>query len=108
METTTYLRRPFYVEVVEITEDNIEEVSKKIGDLRHDDKGTPYIQVNRDILPSMHQVYLGFFMTVMGKNVRCYSPELFREQFTAKTDAIDEWVTFLNKDLEPKASANGR
>jgi hypothetical protein len=106
MDTTTYLRRPFYIEAVEITAENIEEVAKLVGEIRHNDDG-PYIQVNRDILPNMHQVYIGFFMTKMGKNIRCYSPELFREQFTPKTDAIDEWVSFVNKDVEPRV-ANGR
>lgn len=107
MEMTTYLRRPFYIEAVEITKENIAEVAKLVGELREGDQG-PYIQVDRNILPNMHQVYVGFFMTKMGKNVRCYSPELFHEQFTPKTEPIDEWVRFLNKDLEPRTSVNAR
>jgi hypothetical protein len=107
MEMKTFLRRPFYIEAVEITADNIEEIAKMVGELKHNENG-PYIQVDRNILPNMHQVYIGFFMTKMGKNVRCYSPELFNEQFTPKTGPIDDWVLFLNKDLKPKADANGR
>lgn len=107
MEMSTFLRRPFYIEAVEITKENIEEVAKKVGELRHSEEHGTYIQVNRDILPNMHQVFVGYFMTKMGKNVRCYSPELFHEQFTPKTDAIDEWVSFVNKDVEPRV-VNGR
>lgn len=107
MDTTTFLRRPFYIEAVEITKENITEIAPMIGELREGDQGL-YIEVDRKILPNMHQVFVGFFMTKMGKHIRCYSPEVFQEQFTPKTDAIDEWVSFVNKDIEPKASANGR
>lgn len=110
METTTFLRRPFYIEATEITVDNIEEVAKLIGDLKHSEEGLyvgPYIQVDRAKLPTMHQVYPGFFITKMGKNLRCYSPEVFHEQFTPKTGAISEWVDFVNRDLEGRVAASG-
>lgn len=95
MDFTTFVRKPFVVEAVEITEDNIEEVAKYIGDIREREDGTKYILVDTRLVPNVERVYTGFFMTKMGENVRCYSKKIFREQFTEKTDEIQPWLDFM-------------
>lgn len=97
MEMTKYARKPFFVDAVEITADNIEEVAKDVGDLRSKDDGTPYILVDRRLVPNVTRVYIGFFMTKMGDNVRCYSRKVFKEQFVKSNDNIQTWVEFLEK-----------
>ena len=97
MEMTKYARKPFFVDAVEITADNIEEVAKDVGDLRSKDDGTPYILVDRRLVPNVTRVYIGFFMTKMGDNVRCYSRKVFKEQFVKNNDNIQTWVEFLEK-----------
>lgn len=101
MDFTTYVRKPFSVEAVEITVDNIEEVASFIGTLRHKDNGQPYIQVNPRLIPNIYRVYPGFWMTKMGDNVRCYSKRIFNEQFVESTDEIESWVQYLNGNQEP-------
>lgn len=96
MEFNTFVRKPFKVEAVEITEDNIEELAEFIGELREKDNGTPYIQVDRRLVPNIFRVYPGFWMTRMGDNIRCYSKKIFNEQFTQTTPEIDVWVNFMN------------
>jgi hypothetical protein len=96
MEFQTFVRRPFVVQAVEITKDNIEEVAKSVGDLRHKEDGTPYILVDRRLVPNVVRVYIGFFMTKMGENVRCYSAKIFKEQFIAHTDKIQPWLDYLD------------
>ena len=81
MQFTTFVRKPFVVEAVEVTADNIAEVAKYVGDLREEDDGTQYILVDRRLVPNIARVYTGFYMTKMGKNVRCYSRKIFRDQF---------------------------
>lgn len=81
MEFNTYVRKPFVVEAVEITEENIEEVAEFVGTIRHKEDGTKYIFVDRRLVPNLFRVYPGFFMTRMGDNVRCYSPKIFNDQF---------------------------
>ena len=81
MEFTTFVRKPFVVQAVEVTADNIEEVAKYIGDVREREDGTKYILVDGRLVPNVERVYPGFFMTKMGENVRCYSRKIFREQF---------------------------
>lgn len=92
---TTFVRKPFVVEAVEITEDNIEEVANYVGDLRHKEDGTPYILVDRRLVPNVERVYPGYFMTKMGENVRCYSRRIFKEQFMVQTEQIKPWVDFM-------------
>lgn len=81
LDFKTFGRRPFYVDAVQVTEQNIEEVAKFVGEMRAKDDGTPYILVDRRVVPNVHRVYPGWWMTKMGDNVRCYSGRIFDEQF---------------------------
>jgi hypothetical protein len=85
LEFTSYSRKPFDVEAVQITKENIEEVARFIGTVEHKEDGTPYIFVDRRILPQLHRVYPGFWMTKMGDQIRCFSGRIFDEQFEPKT-----------------------
>jgi hypothetical protein len=96
MDFATFVRKPFVVEAVEVTTANIAEVAKYVGDLREKEDGTPYILVDRRLVPNVFRVYPGFFMTKMGENVRCYSRKIFKEQFTETDEKINAWVEFMN------------
>lgn len=95
MDFTTFVRKPFVVEAIEITTDNIEDVAKYIGDVREREDGTKYILVDRRLVPNVEKVYPGFFMTKMGENIRCYSRKIFKEQFIEKTPEIEPWLDFM-------------
>lgn len=101
LDLNTFVRKPFTVEAVEITPENIEEVSKFVGELKKKEDGTPFILVDRRIVPNVHRVYPGFWMTRMGDNIRCYASHIFTDQFTESTPAIMEWVDFLNGSKDP-------
>jgi hypothetical protein len=98
MNFTTFVRKPFVVDAVEVTAENISEVAKYVGDLREKEDGTPYILVDRRLVPNVFRVYPGFFMTKMGENVRCYSRKIFREQFIVQTPEIKPWVEVMAKN----------
>lgn len=83
MELTKFIRKPFTVEGVEITESNIAEIAELVGSLKIDDKGTQYIALNRRLVPNVGRAYVGWFMTQMGDNVRVYSPTIFKKEFVA-------------------------
>ncbi len=95
MELTPYVRKPFKVQAVEITADNIAEVARYVGDLEHREDGTPYILVDRRKVPNLNKVYIGFFMTKMGENVRCFSRRIFLDQFMNLDDTVQPWLDFL-------------
>lgn len=80
MEFSKFVRRPFAVEAVEITKLNIEEIARLVGELRVKE-GVIYISLDRRIIPNVGQAYVGWWMTRMGDNYRCYSPKTFNHQF---------------------------
>jgi hypothetical protein len=105
MEMSTFVRKPFTVEAVEVTEDNIEEIAQYVGELRHKDNGTPFIHVDRRLVPNIYRVYPGFWMTKMGDNIRCYSKKIFQDQFLPTDPEIEKWIDFLNGE-DAKATAD--
>lgn len=98
MDFTTFVRKPFTVQAVEITAENIEEVSKLVGDLKEKEDGTPYILVDNRLIPNVPKVYIGYFMTKMGENIRCYSRKIFNDQFVEMDENSEAWVRYMNGD----------
>lgn len=106
MEFTTFVRKPFEVQAIEVTKDNIEEVATFVGDLKHKDDGTPYILVDRRIVPNVPKVYVGFWMTKMGDNIRVYSRNIFNSQFVEADEHVQAWLNYLNGDANAFANVN--
>lgn len=106
VELTSFVRKPFIVEAVEITTDNIADIAELVGTLRGKGTGQPYIQVDRRLVPNVFKVYPGFWMTKMGDNIRCYSNHIFRSQFVENNDQIKGLLEEIG--TEPvKPSENG-
>lgn len=99
MEFTNFVRKPFVIEAVEVTTDNIEEIAEEVGKLREKFDGTPYIRVDRKRVPNIDNVYPGFYMTRMGDNIRCYSRRAFRQQFIEATPDVEKLVALLNDEV---------
>ena len=101
MNFQTFTRKPFVVEAVEITEENIDEVAKLIGvdgEVREKD-GAKYIVVDKRIVPNIHRATPGWWLTRMGDNLRCYSPKIFTDQFELATPAVA--YEFVMKQEDP-------
>lgn len=97
MEYSNYTRKPFKVDAIEITDDNIEEISHLIGELRENTvNGGFYIHVNKRLVPNVWKVYPGFFMTKMGDNVRCYTRKIFLDQFVLSDEHTNSWCDYIN------------
>lgn len=96
MDYTTFVRKPFTVEAVQVTPENIAEIAEFVGELAtREEDGTVYIKVNKKKIPNVFQVFVGYWVTKMGSNIRCYSPKVFAQQFTENTEDIDRWVKFI-------------
>lgn len=81
----TFVRKPFEIEAVEITSDNIEQIAPMVGKLDKDQKtGTPFIEVDKELVPNMTRVWPGYWLTKMGDNIRCYASRVFADQFMEK------------------------
>lgn len=99
MKFTTFVRKPFMVEAVEITEENIAEVAQHVGALREKEDGTHYINVDRRLFPNIYKVHPGFWMTMMGDNVRCYSKQVFKKQFVESNPELAAWFETLSEHI---------
>lgn len=82
MEFSQYIRKPFKVEAIEITDDNFMEIAKLVGEPRTKN-GVAFIALDRRVVPNVSRAFVGWFMTKLGDNYRCYSPKVFNEQFVA-------------------------
>lgn len=102
MDFTKFVRKPFVVEAVEITAENIEDVAKEVGTVRKMQDGTPYISVDRRLSLNVEKVYIGFWLTKIGSNIRCYSKKIFNNQFVQMCPEIEKWVNDLDSALSNK------
>lgn len=96
MEFTHFVRRPFAVEAVEITEANLQEVAKLVGTVRTLD-GVTFISCDRRIVPNIRRAYVGWYLTRLGDSFRCYSPTVFLSQFV---DFVPEVTFTFEQDAE--------
>jgi hypothetical protein len=105
MEFSEFVRKPFVVEAVEVTTDNIAEIAKYVGEVREKEDGTPFILVDRRLIPNVFRVFPGYWMTRMGDHIRCYSRKIFYEQFVESTPELQAWVDFMDgKTVEEVAA----
>lgn len=92
-----YVRKPFTVQAVMLTTDNIAAAAPMIGQLDKKPDGTPFIEVDPKKVPHVNRVFPGFYLTKMGKRIHCYSPKAFANQFLEPYDGLVEWVNEMNE-----------
>lgn len=94
----TYVRTPFRIQALRITEKNIETVAEKVGTVETEESGRKVIILNPDIVQSVGKAYAGWWLTIMDKRYRCYAPRVFERQFMKAPDgAVTSWK-FLDDD----------
>jgi len=96
LEFNEFIRKPFVVEAVLITEENIASIANFVGEVQTSADGTSFIRVDPNLVPNVTRVFPGHFMTRMGDHIRCYTPKVFLDQFTEVTPPIREWVEHVN------------
>jgi len=91
-----FVRKPFKVRATLVTPENMEELSKHIGEVRTNDEGEKYIFVDKRLVPNVNRVFVGFWVTQFGDNVRCFSDKSFRKQFTEYTE---DWAAYFEEPI---------
>lgn len=105
-----YVREPFAVEAVQITEENMEEIAKLIGLGIRVKNDVKYIALDRRVVPNISRAYIGWWVTSLSDNLRCYSPKVFAEQFMAIPESNEISWSFngeledTSADFEPEES----
>ena len=103
---TNFVRTPFRVKALEITEENIEQVAKLIGEVRSKGKNK-YIATDRRIIPNVPRAHIGWFLTEHADNYRCYHPDVFNSQFRQMPDGDTVSFVFDLEDDEAPATIVG-
>lgn len=86
-----YIRKPFVVEAIQITPENIESIASVLGELKEKDN-EKWILIDRRIIPNIRKAYYGWWVTRLDDNYRCYSPKVFEKEFMEYTE---EWAAYV-------------
>jgi len=95
-----FVRKPFVVEAVLVTKQNIADIAEFIGTLELEGDRAPYIQVDSRLVPNVVRVYPGYWMTRIGDNFRCYSKKIFNDQFTLCTNNMKIGLVYFGVPVD--------
>lgn len=86
MDFTTFIRRPFKVEAIEVTDENFDQIAELTGTVTENNDGVKCIDTDRKIVQNVFRIYVGFWVTKMGENLRGYSAKTFNEMFVKESE----------------------
>lgn len=83
MKTSKFARKPFYVDAVRVSEDNIEEVAAWCqGEVLEDEEGRHIkVRVHRPLTDRQTKAYLGDWVLFAGTGFKVYVPKAFDKSF---------------------------
>lgn len=84
MKTHKFARKPFYVDAVRVSEENIEEVAKWCnGDVQTDSSEGLYIKVrvHRPLTDRQTKAFIGDWVLFAGSGFKVYTPKAFDKSF---------------------------
>lgn len=87
LQTEKYSRKPFDVEAVQVTEENIDTVAKWCGgEVRSDNHKNRtvryiYLEVNKVFSERQKKALIGDYVLKNGKSFKCYMAKAFRDCF---------------------------
>ena len=100
MDFNHFVRKPFMVTATQITEANIHEIAALgIGEVKEKD-GVLYIALDRRVIPNIRKAYVGWWVTKLDDNIRCYSQKVFENEFV---QYAEEWAGWFDMTEAPAA-----
>ena len=103
----TFVRTPFKIEAVEVTEENIHQIAEMLGSKIFTDTrtGSTFIGVDNDQMPGIYRIYAGFWVTKMGHRFRAYSQQRFLKEFIRLSAGVEGWVKMAESEVEKSLSS---
>lgn len=104
METIKFVRRPFYIDAVQVTEENIEEVAKWCGgDVRTNSDARKYIKVrvHRPFGDRQTQAFIGDWVLYSVSGYKVYTPRAFANAFEEAVLKDDNGDGMVIESSEP-------
>lgn len=84
LEIGKYVRKPFHIDAVRVTDENIGEVASwASGEVRTDSDGSKYVKVrvHHPLNPRQTQAYVGDWVLFAGTGYKVYTPKAFTNSF---------------------------
>ena len=102
LDYQTFVRTPFKIEAVEVTDENLTQIAEMLGSKVFTDTrtGNNFIGVDNDQMPGIYRIYAGFWVTKMGHRFRAYSQQRFLKEFVKLTDGVAGWVKMAENEVE--------
>lgn len=100
LKTEKFARKPFYVDAVQITEGNMQDVAKWCqGKVESTDAGENYIKVrvHRPLNERQTKAFVNDWILFAGSGYKVYTPKAFNQSFERVTD-VDEHFDSAVKD----------
>lgn len=83
IQTATYVKKPLYVEAIQVSAENMEEVAKWCTSNIMDNDGSKYIKVrvNRPLNQRQTQAFIGDWILYTDLGYKVYTPKSFEANF---------------------------
>lgn len=100
LETVKYVRKPFYIDAVQVTAENLADVAKWAdGDVRSDENAKYiHVRVHRPINDRQSKAYVGDWVLYAGTGFKVYTPKAFAQSFELAPDDAVPLVSEKKKD----------
>ena len=107
LDYQTFVRTPFKIEAVEVTDENLSHIAEMLGSKVFTDTrtGNNFIGVDNEQMPGTYRIYAGFWVTKMGHRFRAYSQQRFLKEFVRLTDGVAGWVKMAEGEVERSISS---
>lgn len=94
--TSRFVRNPFYVDAVQVTEENIADVSEWVkGPINTSNEGKKFVKVKvkRFFNPRQTQAFVGDWVLFAGDGFKVYTEEAFKKTFSPARAEVSEPVS---------------
>lgn len=99
MQTVKYVRKTFFVDAVQVTADNMEDVAQWCqGEVREEEDGTRYIhvRVHRPLNERQTKAYANDWVLYAGTGYKVYTTKAFSSSFDKCQDVPEELAVDRN------------
>jgi hypothetical protein len=109
LKTHKFARKPFYVDAVRVSEENIERVAEWCsGEIQTDDEGKHVkVKVHRPLTDRQTKAYIGDWVLFAGTGFKVYTPKAFDKSFEkvktlTKAQADEAGITVPHEKRPPR------
>lgn len=104
LETKQYVRKPFHIDAVQVTADNMQEIAKWVDSEVRTDSDGKYVKVrvHRPANDKQTKAYVGDWVLYAGTGYKVYTPKAFAKDF----EPVSDETKMIDTSVPRKVSKN--